>query len=95
MNPPYRAPSATQREAAMALKKFRRSTTDRRIAGLFGGLGDSLQIDPTYLRLAFLLLAIVTGVIPCVIAYAIGWAITQEGTGEGDSGQGADSGPQA
>ena len=79
----------------MALQKFRRSTTDRRIAGLFGGLGDSLRIDPTYLRLGFLLLAIVTGVIPCVIAYAIGWVITQEGPVDGSSGQGADSGPQS
>ncbi len=67
----------------MALQKFRRSTTDRRIAGLFGGLGDSLQIDATYLRLGFLLLAIVTGVIPCVIAYVIGWAITLEGPADG------------
>jgi phage shock protein C len=79
----------------MALQKFRRSTTDRRIAGLFGGLGDSLQIDPTYLRLAFLLLAIVTGVIPCVIAYAIGWAITQEGPADGDTARGTGSAPQA
>ena len=33
---------------------------------------------------AFLLLAIVTGVIPCVIAYAIGWAITLDGPAEGE-----------
>lgn len=67
----------------MALQKFRRSTTDRKLAGLFGGLGDSLKIDPTYLRLGFLLLAIVTGVIPCLIAYAIGWAITLDGPTDG------------
>ena len=67
----------------MALQKFRRSTTDRKLAGLFGGLGDSLHIDPTYLRLGFILLAIVTGVIPCIIAYAIGWAITLEGPADG------------
>lgn len=71
----------------MALQKFRRSTTDRKLAGLFGGLGDSLQIDPTYLRLGFLLLAIVTGVIPCLIAYAIGWAITLEGPADGTGPQ--------
>jgi phage shock protein C len=74
----------------MALQKFRRSTTDRRIAGLFGGLGDSLRIDPTYLRLGFLLLAIVTGVIPCVIAYAVGWAITLEGPADGEAAPGTE-----
>ncbi len=62
----------------MALQKFRRSKTDRRVFGLFGGLGAAFEVDPTYLRLGFILLALVTGVIPCVIAYAIGWAITQE-----------------
>lgn len=63
----------------MALQKFRRSLTDRKISGLFGGLGDSFGIDPTYLRLAYVLAALVTGVIPALIAYAIGWAITSEG----------------
>lgn len=67
----------------MALQKFRRSTTDRKIAGLFGGLGDSFGIDPTYLRLGFVFLAVVTGVVPCLIAYAVGWAITLEGPVEG------------
>jgi phage shock protein C len=67
----------------MALQKFRRSLTDRKIAGLFGGLGDSFGIDPTYLRLAFVFAAVVTGVIPCVIAYAVGWAITLEGPVQG------------
>jgi phage shock protein C len=67
----------------MALQKFRRSLTDRKIAGLFGGLGDSFGIDPTYLRLGFVFAAVVTGVIPCVIAYAVGWAITLEGPAQG------------
>ena len=63
----------------MPLQKFRRSRTDRKISGLFGGLGDAFGIDPTYLRLGFVLLALVTGVVPALIGYAIGWAITLEG----------------
>lgn len=62
----------------MTLPKFRRSVTDRKIAGLFGGLGDAFAIDPTYLRLAFIVIALVTGVVPAVIGYAVGWAITQD-----------------
>jgi len=61
------------------MKKFRRSTVDKRVAGLFGGLGDSFGIDPTYLRLAFILVALFTGVLPAVIGYGIGWAITPDG----------------
>ncbi|MEO6094908.1 MAG: PspC domain-containing protein [Fibrobacteria bacterium] len=70
----------------MALVKFRRSLTDRKIAGLFGGLGDSFGIDPTYLRLGFVFAAVVTGVIPCVIGYAVGWAITLDGPAENHPG---------
>jgi len=62
----------------MTLPKFRRSVTDRKIAGLFGGLGDAFRIDPTYLRLAFIVIALVTGVVPALIGYVLGWAISQE-----------------
>lgn len=64
----------------MTLQKFRRSVTDRKIAGLFGGLGDAFGIDPTYLRLAFIVIALVTGVVPALIGYVVGWAISQEET---------------
>jgi phage shock protein C len=76
----------------MSVSKFRRSRSDRKVAGLFGGLGDAFGTDPTYLRLGFVLLALVTGVIPAVIAYVIGWAITQEGPGGGAPGGGAPGG---
>lgn len=68
----------------MALKKFYRSTTDRRVAGLFGGLGESFGIDATYLRLAFIVLALATGVFPALIGYALCWLITLEEPGAGN-----------
>ena len=76
----------------MQLRKFRRSATDKKIAGLFGGLGDAFGVDPTYLRLAFVLLALVTGVVPSMIAYAVGWFITVEGTEGGSRADTADAG---
>lgn len=78
----------------MSLKKFHRSSQDRRLAGLFGGLGEAFGVDPAYLRLAFIVFALITGVVPAIIGYAIGWLITQEepagGGGEAHDGQ---SGP--
>lgn len=62
----------------MSFRKFYRSSTDRKLAGIFGGLGEAFDIDPAYLRLAFVLLAVVTGVIPALIGYAVGWLVTQE-----------------
>lgn len=74
----------------MSLPKFRRSTADRKLAGVFGGLGDAFGIDATYLRLAFIVIALVTGIFPAVVGYAIAWAITQEGTAPGGSRENAD-----
>ena len=79
----------------MSLKKFHRSLEDRRVAGLFGGLGEAFSVDPAYLRLAFVLVAIFTGVVPALIGYLVGWLITPEGSArEGENGRdgGAGSG---
>jgi phage shock protein C len=40
----------------METKKLHRSRTDQMIAGVCGGLGKYLGIDPTLIRLAFVLL---------------------------------------
>jgi len=42
----------------MEVKKLYRSRDDRMIAGVCGGLGKYLGIDPTLLRLAFALLVV-------------------------------------
>lgn len=70
----------------MAIKKFHRSLEDRRVAGLFGGLGKTFHIDPAYLRLAFILLAVLTGVVPALIGYVVGWLITPEGSSREEAG---------
>jgi len=55
----------------------RRSTTDKVIAGVAGGLGRYLGIDPVILGIAFVLFALSGG--SGVLLYIIGWiAIPQE-----------------
>ncbi len=46
----------------MEAKRMRRSNTDKMIAGVCGGLGVYFGIDPTLIRLAFVLLLFVNGV---------------------------------
>jgi phage shock protein C len=53
-------------------KRLYRSDTNKTLGGILGGLGEYLNIDPTILRLVFVLIVLVTGVIPGVIAYFIG-----------------------
>ena len=53
------------------MKKLYRSTVDKMLAGIFGGLGDYFEVDSTILRLIYVLLTAFTGVIPGVVAYIV------------------------
>jgi phage shock protein C len=57
------------------MKKLYRSNKDKKIAGICGGLGEMFEIDSTLLRLALVFIGLVTGVLPFIIAYIIGWII--------------------
>jgi phage shock protein C len=61
------------------MKRLYRSRTDKKIAGIFGGLGELYTIDPTLLRLVAVFLAIATGLVPLVVAYLVGWIIIPKG----------------
>jgi len=52
-------------------KRVYRSNENKVLAGVFGGLGDYFDIDPTLLRLAYVLLAVASAIVPSVIAYVI------------------------
>ena len=61
------------------MKKLYRSQKDKKIAGIFGGLGEIFSIDPTLLRLAFVFIGLATGIIPVLVAYLVGWVIIPKG----------------
>jgi len=67
------------------MKKLYRSTDNKKIAGIFGGLGEIFNIDPTLLRLIFVFIGLVTAVIPLVLAYLVGWIIIPKGKGSSES----------
>ena len=52
-----------------------RSSTDRKLAGICGGLGDMSGIDPTVVRLSLVFGALVTMVVPAAIVYLVGWIV--------------------
>jgi len=53
-----------------------RSRIDRRIAGVCGGLAEYFDVDPTIVRVSWVILSIVAGaVVFGVIAYLIAWFI--------------------
>ena len=53
-----------------------RSHTDRRIAGICGGLAEYFDVDPTIVRVTWVILSIIAGaVVFGVVAYLIAWFI--------------------
>ena len=54
-------------------KKLYRSRTNSMIAGICGGLGEYLNVDPTILRVVAVLLIFADGI--GLLAYLIGWII--------------------
>lgn len=60
------------------MKRLYRSTTDKKIAGVCGGLGEYLAVDPTVLRLIVAIVCIATGIFPGVIGYIIAWVVVPE-----------------
>lgn len=54
------------------VRRLYRKRTNRVVAGLLGGLGDYMGIDPVLLRLIGVIVIIFTGIIPGLIAYLLG-----------------------
>lgn len=59
-----------------ARKRLYRSRKDRQIAGVCGGVGDYLGIDPTIVRLLWVILSIAGG--PGLLLYLIMAAVVPE-----------------
>lgn len=52
-------------------KKLYRSNTNKMIAGVCGGIGEYLNVDPTIIRLAWVLLSIPMALFGGLIAYVL------------------------
>ena len=61
----------------MQTRLGRRSRTNRRIAGVCGGLGTRFGIDPTLVRIGFVLLGLPGGA-PGILLYLILWVVMPE-----------------
>ncbi|MGA9746371.1 MAG: PspC domain-containing protein [Nocardioides sp.] len=68
--------SGFDRDALRDFDRLRRSTTDRKIAGVAGGLGRHLNIDPTILRVVFVVLVFFGGA--GLLLYGAAWVLVPE-----------------
>jgi phage shock protein C len=58
-----------------APKRLIRTSNDKLLAGVCGGLANYLDIDPTIIRLLYVLASFFTAVFPGVLIYLIMWII--------------------
>lgn len=53
------------------MKRFYKSKENKIFAGIIGGVGEYLNIDPVILRIAWIVIVVFTGFMPGIIAYLI------------------------
>jgi phage shock protein C len=52
-------------------KKLYKSESDRKIDGVCAGIAEYFDSDPTLVRVAFVLLTVVTGLFPGILGYIV------------------------
>lgn len=55
----------------MEPRRIYRVEETKTIAGVCGGLGEYLNIDPTFIKLIWVILTFMTGILPLTVAYLI------------------------
>jgi phage shock protein C len=50
------------------------------IAGVVGGLAEYFEMDPTLLRVAFVIVSVVSAAFPGILVYLLLWIIMPEGS---------------
>ena len=64
-----------------------RSTTDRVFSGLCGGMADHFDVDPSLVRLAWVVLDVLTGIFPLLVVYIVMAMVVPEEPPVGVPGQ--------
>lgn len=57
------------------MKLLKRSNKDKIVAGVCGGIAEYFNLDPTIVRIGYVLVSILSVAFPGIIAYIILWVI--------------------
>lgn len=55
-----------------------RSPSNRRLGGVCGGIGETYDLDPNVIRLAFVFIGLVTAFVPVAVTYFVAWLMLPE-----------------
>lgn len=53
------------------MKKLTRSESNRKVAGVCSGIGQYLKLDPTIVRVVFVILTVMTSMFPMLVLYVM------------------------
>lgn len=59
-------------------RKLARSITNRMIAGVCGGIAEYFDLDPTLVRVAYVLLSVISAGFPGLLVYIVLWVIVPD-----------------
>ncbi len=59
-------------------RPLRRSRTNRMIAGVVGGLAERFRIDPTLLRVIYVVGSVMSAAFPGILVYLLLWVLIPE-----------------
>ena len=59
-------------------RPLRRSRSNRQLAGVVGGLAEYFGVDPTLLRVAYVVISIVSAAFPGILVYLLLWLLVPE-----------------
>ena len=65
-------------------KKLYRSTSNKMLAGVCGGIAEYFNVDPTIISLAYVLLSVFTAAFPGIIVYILAMIIIPSDPGYTD-----------
>jgi phage shock protein C len=66
---------ARQLGGRVAGKRLMRSAVDKKLAGVCGGVAEYFAVDSTLVRLLWAFVTFLTGIVPGILAYVVGWVI--------------------
>jgi phage shock protein C len=65
------------------MKNLYRSTSNRMLAGVLGGIGEYLNVDPVILRISWIAVTVFSGFVPGAVVYFMACLIIPEKSSSG------------
>lgn len=70
--------SAIRSRKEVSMKRLKRSRKNRMIAGVCGGIAEYFDVDPSIVRIVYVLVSILSIAFPGILVYIIMWIIIPE-----------------